>query len=180
VKYKAITYIIFFVVSFFIGLAILQNIPASEYIQRLGPLGYVGAIVAGILVTYTLTSSLGLILILAFTHVLPLIPLALVTSIGMSLAEYAIFRTSQYTVTTLPKKTSSRFFKRIPKWFLKKNNYLVLVAYGILLLLLPLPYEFAMSILGITRITTIQFLLFTYILNVISFLIVIHILIALL
>jgi hypothetical protein len=157
-----------------VGLILLRIVPTSEYIQKLGSFGYLGVACAGILVTYTITSSIGVLLLFAFSHVLPIVPLAFVASTGMSLAEYIIFRTSQYTVSSMSKKTSSRYLKKIPKWFLKKNNYVGLVMFGIVLLLLPLPYEFAMSVLGVTKITTVQFVIFTYILNVVSVIIVLH------
>ena len=173
-RHKTLFYLLYFIISFSAGLFFLSIIPTTEYIQKLGSLGYIGVVLAGILATYTITSSIGVLVLIAFSHALPLVPLALAASIGMSLAEFAIFRTSRFTMSKMSKKTSNRFIKKVPKWFLKKNNYVGLVLYGIILLLLPLPYEFAMSVLGVTKISTKQFVIFTFILNMLCVLVVLR------
>src|SRR3989344_5385775 len=64
----------------------------QDLIMRIGELGYLGALIGGILFVFTFTVALAAVILFSLTDFFPLLPLALVAGLGSMLGDFIIFK----------------------------------------------------------------------------------------
>jgi len=140
--------------------------PFHQFLFNLGSFGYVGAFLAGALFVSTFTVATGAVILLFLAEKLSPLEIGLIAGLGAVLGDYLIFRFiknnlieeislvyhligGDYLTTVL----RSRYFS----W--------TLPVIGAIIIATPLPDEVGITLMGISKLKTYQFLLLSFVLN---------------
>ena len=166
-KYKNLTFLIFsLVLAFFV----LRNETLHSFLLHLGNLGYVGAFLAGILFVSTFTVATGAIILLVLAETLSPIEIGLIAGLGAVVGDLAIFR---FVKDDLAKEIELIYNQvdgnhHLKKVFHTKYFSWTLPVVGAAIIASPLPDELGVSLIGISKLKTYQFLLISFTLNAIG------------
>jgi hypothetical protein len=166
-KYKNLTFLF---LSIMVAFFVLRNETLHSYLLHLGNFGYIGAFLAGILFVSTFTIATGAIILLVLAETLSPTEIGLVAGLGAVVGDFAIYRFVKDDLTREIKQIYSMFdrknhFKRVlhTKYF----SWMFPVV-GAAIIASPLPDEIGVSLMGISKLKTYQFLLISFILNAIG------------
>lgn len=171
-KYKNIT-LFFFSLLFALFISRLETF--HTFLLNLGNLGYLGAFFAGILFVSTFTVATGAVLLLILAERLSPVEIGIIAGFGAVIGDLTIFR--------FIKNNLSDELTAIYNHF-DTNHHLVRVLHtkyfswtlpvmGALIIASPLPDEVGVSLLGLSKMKTYQFLLISFILNALGIFLVI-------
>jgi hypothetical protein len=163
-KYKNITFLLFsLVLAFFV----LRNESLHSYLLHLGNFGYIGAFFAGILFVSTFTVATGAIILLVLAETLSPIEIGLIAGLGAVVGDLVIFRFVKDDLVREIKQIYNMFDRNhhMRKVFHTKYFSWTLPVAGAVIIASPLPDEIGVSLLGISKLKTYQFLLLSFVLN---------------
>lgn len=160
----------------FLGISVILAIflscyePSHTLLLHLGQLGYVGAFFGGVLFVSTFTVAIGAVILLVLAEFLSPIEIGLVAGLGAVMGDLLIFRFIQDNmvgeITHLFSKIDKKH--RVRHLFHSKYFSWTLPVVGAIIIASPLPDEIGVSLMGISRMNTAQFLTLTFILNAIG------------
>lgn len=166
-KYKNITFLVF---SLVLAYFVLRNDALHSYLLHLGNFGYIGAFFAGMLFVSTFTFATGAILLLVLAETLSPIEIGIIAGLGGVVGDFIIFH--------LVKDGLVKEIKQIYRLFDKDHHFKkvlhtkyfswTLPVVGAIIIASPLPDEIGVSLMGISKLKTYQFLLVSFILNAIG------------
>ena len=171
-KYKNLTLL---TLSLIVALFLFKDEQFHRFLLQLNGLGYVGGFIAGMLFVSTFTVASGAIILLVLAEELPFFGLGIVAGAGAVLSDYFIFK-------TVKNKDFVRELKHLFDFFQSERlNHLIHTKYfswtlpviGALIIASPLPDELGVSLMGISKMKPIEFLVLSFILNTIGILLVI-------
>ncbi len=156
----ALSYAAAALLLFFLGPAFFQRI--------ILPFGIFGVLIAGGMYTYSFTSAIGAVLLIALAPYHPAGVIAVVGGIGGAMADFSIFKFIKHDLQEEVKRiTSSKAVQRIcgrgifcKRWF---RNII-----GIILLASPIPDEFAIAFMSVGKTDRVAFILLTFIADAIG------------
>lgn len=163
-KYKNIT-------LFFLCIALTAILfefePFHMILIQLGNFSYIGAFFAGMLFVSTFTVALGALILLTLAEYLHAVEICLIAGCGAVLADFTMFH---FVKNHLVEEIFDLYEK------IDSNHHLVkllhshffswtLPVLGALIIASPLPDELGVSLLGISRMKPLRFLLLSFILN---------------
>lgn len=165
-KYKNLT--IFFL-SVIFALALTRFEDFHTFLLNLGSFGYLGAFAAGVLFVSTFTVATGAVILLILAETLSPWEIGLIAGLGAVAGDFTIFRFIKYGLNEELKLIYNHFKN-------DKLNHLLHTKYfrwslpviGALIIASPLPDEIGVSLLGISKMKTYQFLIISFILNAIG------------
>ncbi|MCX6782912.1 MAG: hypothetical protein NTZ20_02875 [Candidatus Levybacteria bacterium] len=166
-KYKNITFLLLsLVVAFFV----LRNETIHNFLLHLGSFGYIGAFLAGILFVSTFTVATGAIILLVLAETLSPIEIGIIAGFGAVVGDFIIFRfvkddLAREIKDIYDKIDTNRHLKNV---FQTKYFSWTLPVFGAVIIASPLPDEIGVSLMGISKLKTYQFLLISFILNAIG------------
>lgn len=166
-RYKNLTCLFLsLVVAFFV----FRNETLHAFLLQLGTFGYVGAFVAGMLFVSTFTVATGAIILLVLAKTLSPIEIGLVAGLGAVVGDLAIFRIVKDDLAQEIKLIYNHIDKdhHFKKVLHSKYFSWTLPVVGALIIASPLPDEIGVSLMGISKLKTYQFLLVSFILNAIG------------
>lgn len=154
--------------------------PAIQYfLSKIGSLGYLGAFISGIMFVsaFSIAPASAIIFDLANNSLNPYY-VAIIASLGAAIGDYVLLHYLKNSIFEeiaplfRPKKRS--FIKKLFKspyfaWLIP------ILGATVLALPIPIPDEVGISMMGVSKVKTWQFLLLTFGLNIIAILIVINI-----
>ncbi len=162
-KYKNLT---IFVLSIVFALWITRFQEFHELLLGLGEYGYIGAFVAGILFVSTFTVATGAVLILILSERLSLIEIGIIAGAGAVIGDLLIFRLVKdrliEEVTPIYEKLGGNHIKRVLSTKYFSWTFPVI---GAVIIASPLPDELGVSLMGISKIKTYQFVILSFALN---------------
>ncbi len=165
-KYKGLT---------LIALSILLTIILSKYnflnqiLFNVRHVPFLGSFLAGILYVSTSTAILGILIILDLSKTLSPIQIAVIAGIGATFADFVLFRFLKDDVlselTPIYNKLGGKHLTE-----LMHHKYLrwSLPIVGAIIIASPLPDEIGISLMGLTKIKSYQFVVLSLILNIIG------------
>lgn len=151
-----------------IAALILIQIPGfHELLLKLGNFGYLGAFIAGMLFTSTFTLTIGAVILLNLAGSLPFFPLVVISALGAVLCDFLIFKFVKNGVNEEIKPLYQEVEKLEKKAHLKKILHTKYFAWtlpvlGALVIVSPLPDELGVSLLGISEIKILRFILISF------------------
>lgn len=162
--YKNLTYL---TTSFIIALLLLNNDYFRNFLFHLGSLGYFGAFIGGILFVSTFTVSIGMVVLLFLAEKLSPIEIGLIAGIGAVMADMTIFRYIRNKSFTDEIMHFFQFFGGDKISHLVHSKYFSwsLPVIGALIIASPLPDELGVSLMGISKLKTWEFILLSFVLN---------------
>lgn len=166
-KYKNLAFLI---ISLILAFFVFRNETLHSFLLHLGNFGYVGAFFAGILFVSTFTVATGAIILLVLAETLSPIEIGIIAGIGAVVGDFAIFRFVKDDLAREIRQIYT-FFDRnhhLKKLFHTKYFSWTLPVAGAVIIASPLPDEVGVSLMGISKLKTYQFLLLSFILNAIG------------
>ena len=165
-RYKNVTTLLF---SVLIALFLLRYEPFHQVLLNLGTWGYFGAFLAGLMWTSTFTISIGTIVILVLAESLNAVELALIAGAGAVIGDLIIFKfVKDKLVSELEPVYEKLGGNHLTKILHTKYFSWSLPVIGGAIIASPLPDEIGVSLLGISKMKTYQFMIITFIFNAIG------------
>jgi len=166
-KYKNLSFLL---LSLVVAYFVFRNETLHSYLLHLGSFGYIGAFVAGVLFVSTFTVATGAIILLVLAETLSPMEIGLIAGFGAVVGDYIVFRFVQDDL--------AREIKYIYNIFNRKHHFKKVLqtkyfswtfpVVGAIIIASPLPDEVGVSLLGISKLKTYQFLIISFILNAIG------------
>ena len=150
----------FILVGLSILLAILlsRNESFHSFILHLGMFEYVGAFIAGILIVSTFTVSEGILILLILAERLNLVELGIVAGLGGVLGDLIIFRVVKDDLSADLVYLYKRFGGHHLSHVLHSRYFhWTLPVIGALIIASPFPDEIGVSLMGISKMSTLRF-----------------------
>lgn len=166
-RYKNITYLI---LSIIVAYVLFKNTTFHEFLTHLGTYGYVGAFMGGILFSSTFTISIGAVILLNMIEYLNPWEIALIAGVGGVMGDALIFQFIRNKGLVDEIKHFVSYFGADKLGHLLHTKYFswTLPVFGALIIASPLPDELGVSLIGISRMTTLQFIVISFIMNTIG------------
>lgn len=167
IKYKNLTFT-------FLGIIIALILSRVEtfhiFLLSLGNLGYLGAFVGGILFVSTFTVATGAVVLLILAEKLSPVELGLIAGLGAVCGDFMIFR---FIKNNLIKELETIYNhidgnKHFTKVLHSKYFSWTLPVIGAIIIASPFPDEIGVSLMGISKMKTYQFLIVSFFLNAIG------------
>lgn len=164
-KYKNLT-IFFTSIIFAIILSRFEAFHSA--LLSLGSLGYVGAFVAGMLFVSTFSVATGAVILLILAEKLNPLEIALLAGAGGVAGDFLIFRFVRNGIIDEVKEVYEMIDHRNHLHKILHTKYFgwFFPVFGALIIMSPLPDELGVSLLGIGKMKTYQFLILAFILDV--------------
>ena len=162
--YKNLTY---FILSVIVALVLFNTSFFRNSIFHLGNYGYFGAFLAGILFVSTFTVSIGTALLLLLAETLHPIEIGLIAGLGAVIGDLTIFH---YVRSRGLKSEVNHLVKilggdKIVHLVHTKYFSWTLPILGAFIIASPLPDEMGVSLMGITKMKTSEFIIISFLLN---------------
>ena len=163
-RYKNIT---LFLISIIVAFIISRYEPLHNFLLSIGGLGYIGAFLAGILFVSTFTVATGAVILLVLAERLSSAEIGIIAGLGAVVGDLTIFRLIKDKLADELKDVydhidGNHHFRRVlhTKYF-----SWTLPVIGAMIIASPLPDEVGVSLMGISKMKTYQFLIISFILN---------------
>ena len=165
-KYKNI---LFLLLSLIIVFSLSKYEPFHNFLLQFGQWGYLGAFLGGMLFVSTFTVATGALILLVLAERLSPIEIGLVAGAGAVLGDLLIFRVVKDNLTKELREIYNNFGgKHLTAVFNTKYFSWVFPVFGAIVIASPLPDELGVSLMGISRMKTYQFLFLSFILNAVG------------
>lgn len=166
-KYKNLTFLI---LSLIVAFFVLRDESIHRSLLQLGGLGYIGAFFAGILFVSTFTVATGAIILLILAESLSPIEIGLIAGFGAVVGDYLIFRFIKDDLSKEIKLLYGLVDKdhHFSKVLNSKYFSWTFPVIGAVVIMSPLPDEIGISLMGISKLKTYQFLLISFFLNAVG------------
>ncbi|MEK7502439.1 MAG: hypothetical protein AAB609_02850 [Patescibacteria group bacterium] len=171
-KYKNLT---FLGLSIVIAISLFGYEPLHKFLLGLGNLGYIGAFVAGILFVSTFTAATGAVILFVLTERLSPLEIGIIAGFGAMVGDFTIFK---FIKDSLAQELESIYDHidgnhHFTKVLHSKYFSWTLPVIGAIIIASPFPDEIGVSLIGISKMKTYQFLIISFILNSIGIFLVI-------
>ena len=165
--YKNLTYLS---VSIVIGIILLKNPTFREMLFHMGNLGYIGAFAAGLMSVSTFTVSIAAILLMLLAETLHPLEIGIIAGIGSVLGDLTIFHFIRNRGLSSEIRHIFQYFAGDKLHHIVHTKYFswTLPVLGALIIASPLPDELGVSLMGISKMKTLQFTLLSFTLNTIG------------
>lgn len=166
-KYKNLTIFLFSVI--FASILAKAEVFHS-FLLNLGNFGYLGAFLAGMLFVSTFTVATGALILLILAETLSPVEIGLIAGLGAVVGDFTIFRFIKDNLT----QELEAIYNHVDgnHHFIKvlHSKYFswTLPVFGAIIIASPFPDEIGVSLMGISKMKTYQFLLTSFILNAIG------------
>ncbi len=135
--------------------------------HELSKVGRWGAFIGGMLYVSSFTVAIGVLLLVSATESVPLIPLSLLAGLGGVIGDTVIFKFIRSSLRAeliyVYEKLGGRFITKLFKRHKPLSSLLPVL--GAIMIASPLPDEIGVSIMGVSRMRTIHFMIMTAFLN---------------
>lgn len=170
--YKNLTYLF---ISFLVAMFLLQSASFRSVVTHLGTYGYIGALLGGALFVSTFTVSLGTVILMLLAKTLNPVVMCIIAGMGAVMGDLAIFQFIRMRGLETEIKHFFNYFggAKIKHLIHTKFFSWTLPVVGALIIASPLPDELGVSLMGISRLKTSQFVILSFILNSIGIFIVV-------
>ena len=162
-KYKNLTLIFF---SILLTLTLLQFEIIHTTLLSFGNLGYLGAFLAGMLFVSTFTVSIGSVILLILAENLSAVELGIIAGFGAVTSDFLIFRFVKNNLASEVELIYNHFGgKHLHHLAHSKYFSWFFPVFGAIIIASPLPDELGVSLMGISKMRSYQFLILSFILN---------------
>ncbi|KKR78269.1 MAG: hypothetical protein UU23_C0001G0033 [Candidatus Curtissbacteria bacterium GW2011_GWA1_40_9] len=143
--------------------------PFHNFLLQFGQWRYIGAFLGGMLFVSTFTVTTGALILLVLAEKLSPIEIGVVAGAGAVLGDLLIFRFVKDNLTKELGEIYSIFGgKHLTAVLNTKYFSWVFPVFGAIVIASPLPDELGVSLMGISRMKTYQFLFLSFILNAVG------------
>ena len=163
-KYKGLTLIF---ISILLTIFLSGNDFLNKTILNISSIPIIGSFIAGILYVSASTAPFGILLLLGLSKTLSSIEIAIIAGLGGVVADFVLFRFFRGDilpeVTPIYNKLGGQRLTRLMRHRLLRWS---LPFIGAIIIASPFPDEIGISLMGVSRIKTYQFILLSLILDI--------------
>lgn len=165
-KYKHLT---LFFISVIFSILLSRYEPLNTFLLNLGNWGYIGAFFAGILFVSTFTVATGAVILLILAERLSPIEIGIIAGLGGVVGDFTIFRfVKDGLLSEITPVYNSLGGRRLTAVLRTKYFSWTLPVIGALIIASPFPDEIGVSLMGIAKIKTYQFILLSFVLDTVG------------
>lgn len=166
-KYKNLTFLI---ISLIAAYYVSQFEQFHQFLHHIGKLNYIGAFVGGMLFVSTFTVATGAVILIFLANAMSFWELSIVAGLGAVTGDFLIFRFVKDNLASEVKLIYNQLDhkKHVSKVLHTKYFSWTLPVLGALIIASPMPDEIGVSLMGISKMSTIKFLLIAFILDAIG------------
>lgn len=165
-RYKHLT---LFFISVIFALYLTRNELFHLFLLNLGNWGYIGAFIGGILFVSTFTAATGAVILIVLSEKLSLIEMAILAGFGGVIGDFTIFRfIKDGLLSEIIPIYHSLGGGHLTRVLRTKYFSWTLRVIGAIIIASPFPDELGVSLMGITKIKTYQFLILAFVLDTIG------------
>ncbi|MBP7859635.1 hypothetical protein KA001_01585 [Patescibacteria group bacterium] len=175
-KFHVYKNIILFLSCVAVGYLIFKNQAAHSFLLHLGNFGYLGVFLAGFMFVSTFTLVPGTILLTFFSEYIPLYEVLIVGALGATTFDFLAFlfiknKVSEEVNIFIKIFNKKSYFRKVIS-----SHYFswMLPIIGAIILASPIPDEIGISMLGISNMSKIKFVVLSFVLNSIGIFVVIE------
>lgn len=163
-KYKNLTVVF---ISVVLAVLLSQIEVFHSFLLHLGGFGYIGAFVAGMFFVSTFTVATSALILLILAETLSPLEIGLIAGLGAVVGDMLIFHLVKDNLANEIKDIYNHMDrkKHLKKVFHSKYFNWMLPVLGGIIIASPLPDELGVSLIGISKMSTFKFMLFSYVLN---------------
>lgn len=166
-KFKNLTFLL---ISISVAFFLFQFEPFHVFLLRLQEFGYIGAFFAGILFVSTFTIASGALILLVLAEKLSPLEIGVIAGLGAVLGDFFIFR---FIKDNLSKEVTDIYDQLDGHHHIKKVLHTKYFAWtlpvaGALIIASPLPDEIGVSLMGLSKMSSIQFMIVSFLLNAVG------------
>jgi hypothetical protein len=153
--------------SIIVGLILLKTPTFRDMIFHLGNFGYIGAFIGGILFISTFTVTIGTALLMLLAESLHPVEIGIIAGLGAVVGDLTIFQYIRNRGFISEIKHIFEYFggDKIAHLIHTKYFSWTLPVLGAIIIASPLPDEMGVSLMGISKMKTYQFILISFLLN---------------
>jgi hypothetical protein len=148
---------------------------AITFVQQFAALGLFGGFIVGVFFVFSFTTAPALLVIYHLAQTYDPVALAIATGLGGVVGDFAIYKFLKQRVFTELEPLFKTFDKKYHLQQLLATPFFVWLTplLGALVITSPFPDEIGIALLGISKLKTWQFLLLTFVLDVIGMLLIV-------
>lgn len=163
-KYKNLT-VVFISIVLAVQLSRIEGF--HSFLIHLGGFGYIGAFIAGMLFVSTFTVATSALILLILAETLSPLEIGLIAGLGAVVGDMLIFRLIKDNLANEVEDIYNQMDrkKHLKKLFHSKYFNWMLPVLGGIIIASPLPDELGISLMGISKMNTLKFILLSYVLN---------------
>jgi len=163
-RYKNLTIVFIGVI---LAIILSRNEVFHSFLLHLGNWGYIGAFLAGILFVSTFTVATSALVLLVLTETLSPIEIGLIAGLGAVVGDMLIFNLIKDNLANEIEEIYDQMDSghHLKKLFHSKYFSWSLPVFGAVIIASPLPDEMGISLLNLSKMSTLKFILISYILN---------------
>lgn len=163
--------LIFLILSVILALFLARQPWFIAFLHSLGGLGYVGAFLAGVFFVSTFTLPTSVIFLSVLNNYLTLPEICLFAALGALVGDFIMFHTVKNELEE-ELKPVEKYVEGTHLWKLLHTRHFrwTLPVIGALLIVTPLPNELGVSLLRLARMPTPEFVIVSFVLNILGIL----------
>lgn len=162
-KYKNLTFLI---AGLLLAFFLYRSDSFHTFLLSFGELGYLGAFIAGLLFVSSFSAATAVVILLVLADKLLPLEVALLAGLGAVCGDVLIFRFVKDDLIEEIRPVFERFGGRHVALLLRTKYFSwSLPLIGALLIASPLPDEVGVSLLGLSKMSTVKFLALSFTLN---------------
>lgn len=155
-----------FFLSIIAAFLLSQFEPFLDFLKHLGNFGYISAFIAGILFVSMFTMATATVILLILAETLSPIEIGILAGLGAVVGDVAILRFMKDNLVGEVEVIYKRFGgPHLSKILHTKYFRWTLPVIGAIIIALPLPDEIGITLVGLSKIKTYQFLILSFFLN---------------
>ncbi|MEK7497759.1 MAG: hypothetical protein AAB656_02485 [Patescibacteria group bacterium] len=168
-RYKNIT---FTILGIILVIFLSKNLAFSNMISSIGNLRFLGAIIGGALFVCTFTISFGALILFELAKSVSPLEIGIFAAIGAVFTDFVVFKFVKNNLTDEVKD----LYEQVSGHHIRKMIHSgffswALPVLGAVIMASPLPDEIGISLMGISKMSHIQFILLSFVLNAIGIII---------
>lgn len=141
----------------------------NNFLFSLGELGYIGAFIGGALFVISFTSATGAVILITLSEILSPLEIGIIAGLGAMVGDFTIFRFVKDDLVNEIKPLYKRFGGNHVAHLMHSKYFIwTLPVIGAFIIASPLPDEVGVSLMGLSKMKTYQFLLISFLLNAIG------------
>jgi hypothetical protein len=165
-RYKNLTLVFVGIIfAFFLS----KSTEFNQFFLQIGDLGYFGAFLAGILFVSTFTVATGAVILFILAEKLSPLEIGIIAGFGAVLGDFTIYKfIKEDLISEIEPIYEKLGGNHLTKILHTKYFSWTLPVFGAIIIASPFPDEIGVSLMGIGKMKTYQFLLLSFILNAIG------------
>ena len=154
------------IIGVLFALFLSQYSPFTSFLLNLGTLGLIGAFFAGALYTLSFTIPTSILMLSVLSQTLSPIEVGLIGGLGAVITDFTIFRFIRDDLVSEIKPLYDRFGgDHVTHVFNSKYFHWTLPFIGALIIASPFPDELGVSLMGIAKMRTLEFIPISFAMN---------------